>query len=138
MQHQKHPLWLMQHFWTVLLWFVTAKTFLNYAEQVFFPLCISTVRKYQHSRVDIVWDVYQTDSLKGTTRQKRRAKVYGEELFPRQRFQRTGRIFLRVDDNKMELFSFSSHQVTLLQRERAKHCTQLMAMMCFALWHKLT
>ena len=41
----------------------TAQTFLDYAEQVVFTLCISTVRKYQHTRVDIVWDVDQTDSL---------------------------------------------------------------------------
>ena len=67
----------------------TAKTFLDYVEQVFLSYVSAQLKNT--TRVDIVWDVYQTDSLNGTTRQ-RGAKVYGEELFPQQRFQRTGRI----------------------------------------------
>ena len=97
---------------------------------------------YKHSSkiplvFDIVWDVYQTDSLKGTTRQKR-GKCVRRRVVPSAAIPKNWKDFLRVDDNKTELFSFLSHQVTILQRERAKQCTQLMAMMCFALWHKLT
>ena len=47
----------------------TAKTFLDYAEQVCLPYVSAQLENT--TRVDIVWDVYQTDSLKGTTRQKR-------------------------------------------------------------------
>ena len=48
---------------------VTAKTFLDYAEQVFLPYVSAQLENT--TRLDIVWDVYQTDSLKSTTRQKR-------------------------------------------------------------------
>ena len=47
----------------------TAKIFLDYAEQVFLPYVSAQLENT--TRVDIVCDVYQTDSLKGTTRQKR-------------------------------------------------------------------
>ena len=47
----------------------TAMFFLDYAEQVFLP---NVSAKLENTpRVDIVWDVYQTVSLKCTTRQKR-------------------------------------------------------------------
>ena len=46
----------------------TAKTFLDYVEQVFLPYVSAQLENT--TRVDIVWDVYQIDSLKGTTRQK--------------------------------------------------------------------
>ena len=104
----------------------TAQTFLDYAEQVFHPI-------YQHSSkiplvlsVDIVWDVYQTDTLKGTTRQKR-GKGVRRRVIPSAAIPNNWKDFLRVDDIKTGLFSLLSHQVTLLQTDG-----------CFALWHKLT
>ena len=39
----------------------TAKTFLDYAEQVFLPYVSAQLENT--TRVDIFWDVYQTDSL---------------------------------------------------------------------------
>ena len=47
----------------------TAKIFQEYADFVFGPYIFSQIDKT--SRVDVVWDVYLPESLKGTTRQKR-------------------------------------------------------------------
>ena len=46
-----------------------SKTFEVYAKEVFLPYLLLQLRKA--TRVDIVWDVYRTDSLKGTARLKR-------------------------------------------------------------------
>ena len=47
----------------------TAKTFDEYAQQVFIPY---VVRQLQHvSRLDLVWDSYRADSLKASTREQR-------------------------------------------------------------------
>ena len=113
----------------------TTMTFLDYAEHVFLPYVSAQLENT--TRVDIVWDVYQTDSLKGTTRQKR-GKGVRRRVVPSAAIPKNWKDFLRVDDNKTELFSFLSHQITLLQRDRAKQCMQLIAMMCSALWHKFT
>ena len=92
----------------------TSKTFLDYAEQVFLPYVSTQLENT--TRVDIVWDVYQTDNLKGTTRQKR-GKGVRRRVVPSAAIPKNWKDFLRVDDNKTELLSFLSHQVTLLQRE---------------------
>ena len=70
-------------------------------------------------RVDIVWDVYQKDSLKKATRQKR-----GSGL--RRRVEASSRIpgywnaFLRVDENKTELFRFLAKQVERTELDQGK------------------
>ena len=48
---------------------VTARTFQDYAEQVFAPHIASQLQN--SSRIDIVWDVYMPESLKASTRQRR-------------------------------------------------------------------
>ncbi len=57
--------------------------------------------------MDLVWDRYIEDSLKGTARAKRgkgvRRRVVAEGLIPG-----NWRDFLRVDKNKTELFNFLS------------------------------
>ena len=75
----------------------TAKT-LDYAEQVFLPYYISAQLE-NTTRVDIVWDVYQTYSLKGTTRQKR-GKGVRRRVVPSAAIPKNWKDFLRVDDNK--------------------------------------
>lgn len=60
----------------------------------------------QHiDRLDIVWDLYMADSLKADTRSKRgkgaRRRVELSSAVPR-----NWQEFLRIDENKMELFSF--------------------------------
>ena len=44
----------------------TAKTFDEYAQQLFIPYICSQLRSV--SRVDLVWDIYKDDSLKGTAK----------------------------------------------------------------------
>ena len=78
-----------------------AKTFDEYAQQVFIPYISSQLRSV--SRLDLVWD----DSLKGTARAKRgkdvRRHVVGKAALPG-----NWQNFLRIDSNKRELFSFLS------------------------------
>ena len=63
-------------------------------------------------RIDIVWDLYCTSSLKESTRQKRgkgrRRKVSGQAKLPTN-FQD----FLRDTKNKEELFSFLTSKVSM-------------------------
>ena len=80
----------------------TAKTFLDYAEQMFLPYVSAQLEIT--TRVDIVWDVYQTDSLKGTTRHERCTCVR-RRVVPSAAIPKNLKDFLRVDDNKTELFS---------------------------------
>jgi len=82
-----------------------AKTFDEYAQQVFIPYISSQLRSV--SRVDLVWDIYKDDSLKGTARAKRgkglRRHVVGKAALPG-----NWQNFLRIDSNKRELFNFLS------------------------------
>ena len=82
-----------------------AKTFDEYAQQVFIPYISSQLRSV--SRVDLVWDIYKDDSLKGTARAKRgkgvRRRVRGKAALPG-----NWQNVLRFDSNKTELFSFFS------------------------------
>ena len=75
----------------------TAKSFSEYAHEVFMPNILSTFQ--QTTRLDLVWDRYRPDSLKGTTRAKRgkgvRRRVVGRASIPG-----NWASFLRVDDNK--------------------------------------
>jgi hypothetical protein len=82
-----------------------AKTFEEFAQQVFIPYITTQLRSA--SRVDLIWDVYKDDSLKATARAKRgkgiRRCVVGNAAVPK-----NWQNFLRVDRNKTELFSFLS------------------------------
>ncbi|KAJ8351860.1 hypothetical protein SKAU_G00233360 [Synaphobranchus kaupii] len=87
-----------------------ANTFDEYTQQVFIPYISSQLRSV--SRVDLIWDTYKDDSLKGTARAKRgkgvRRRVVGKAAIPGNWHN-----FLWVDSNKTELFSFLS--MVLLQ-----------------------
>lgn len=75
----------------------TAKTFLEYASQVFIPYILGQL---QHaSCLDLVWDSYVIDSLKATARAKRGKGVRrrGVESAP---IPKNWQDFLRVDINK--------------------------------------
>ena len=92
-----------------------AKTFSDYASQVFLPYIISQL---EHSRrVDIVWDDYFPDSLKVETRKKR-----GEGI--RRRVEQSISIpgnwqkFLRVDENKVELFTFLATMTAAIETQK--------------------
>ena len=74
----------------------TSKTFKEYSEQVFLPYVKSQLQKA--NRIDITWDRYFTDSLKGTARAKRgkgiRRRVIDSTACPTNWAN-----FLRVDEN---------------------------------------
>lgn len=83
-----------------------AKIFAEYAAASVILYVSSQFRNA--SRVDVVWDRYLNDSLKNTARAKRgkgvRRRVVAETAIPRNWHD-----FLRVDQNKTELFSLLSH-----------------------------
>ena len=81
----------------------TAKTFKDYATNVFIPYITSQLQNLV--RLDIIWDVYMHDTLKTDARNKRgkgtRRRVEPSSLIPKKWSE-----FLRIDDNKTELFSY--------------------------------
>ena len=83
-------------------------TFDDYAEQAFLPYIMKTLKHVQ--RVDIVWDVYTPNSLKAETR-SRRGKGIRRKVSAKSRIPYNWQAFLRIDENKTELFSFLSHKV---------------------------
>ncbi len=82
---------------------VGIKTFQDYAMKVFIPYIKSQLRVAD--RVDIVWDEYIENSLKSQTRSKRGRGI-------RRRVENTSQLpsnwqaFLRIDENKVELFAY--------------------------------
>jgi len=84
----------------------TAKSFSEYAHEVFM-LYMPMSKFQQTTQLDLVWDGYLPDYLKGSTRAKRgkgvRRRVLGRASLPSNWVS-----FLRVDDNKTELFCFLS------------------------------
>ena len=89
----------------------TARAFQDYADTVFGSYILSQLQNAD--RVDIVWDVYMEDSLKATTREKRgkgvRRRVASTTVIPSK-----WKDFLRLDENKTELFRFlSQHAIKI-------------------------
>ncbi|KAL8620123.1 hypothetical protein ACOMHN_052065 [Nucella lapillus] len=82
-----------------------SKTFEEYAQQIIIPYMSTKLQTV--SRLDLVWDTYLADSLKGSTRAKRgqgvRRRVVAAAAIPG-----NWQNFLRVDSNKTELFRFLS------------------------------
>ena len=94
-----------------------ANTFEEYAQQVFIPY---VVQQLQHvSRLDLVWDSYRADSLKASTREHRgkgvRRRVVDSAVIPG-----NWQSFLRVDGNKVELFSYLSTMLAESFQEEGK------------------
>ena len=106
---------------------VNSKTFQDYANKVFLPYIQSQL---QHvSRLDLVWDVYKPESLKADTRSKRgkgiRRRVEASSVVPQ-----NWREFLRIDENKTELFSFLSTQVSGIDTNKQIITTCLTEVLC--------
>ena len=82
-----------------------SKTFEDYAQQIFIPYM--SMKLQTVSRLDLVWDTYRADSLKGSTRAKRgqgvRRRVVAAAAIPG-----NWQNLLRVDSNKTELCRFLS------------------------------
>ena len=89
-----------------------AQTFLEYASTIFKPFIMRQLQTAR--RVDIIWDQYLPNSLKSSTREKRgkgiRRRVTPEGLVPT-----NWPGFLRVDENKAELFHFIAKYIEDLQ-----------------------
>ena len=80
-----------------------AKKFSDYAMQVFTPYIMSQLQ--QVNRLDVVWDQYFPESLKAETRSKR-GKGIRRRVEPQNAIPGNWQEFLRINDNKVELFSF--------------------------------
>lgn len=83
-------------------------TFNNYANGIILPHITSLAEG--HLRVNIVFDIYRDDSLKGETRRKRgigsRRKVTDNTRPPK-----SWNSFLRCNENKTELFGFLAEKI---------------------------
>ena len=86
----------------------TVKTFQEYADLVFIPYFRGQLQHVQ--RLDIIWDEYVPNSLKATTREKR-GRGIRRRFQSLTTFQKNWKEFLRVDENKKELFSFLAEQI---------------------------
>jgi hypothetical protein len=90
-------------------------TFEEYANTQFQP----HIQSQHCARVDIIWDEYLENSLKATTRSKRgkglRRKVTPTSIVPS---KKSWPQFLRIDDNKRELFAYLSEKVVTMQTEK--------------------
>ena len=94
-----------------------ARTFGQYFDMVFQPFILKQLESA--SRIDIVWDVYRKDSLKSATREKR-GSGRRRKVFPSTHIPSNWQSFLRVDDNKTDLFSLLAQQAVTLPIEEGK------------------
>ena len=97
-----------------------ARTFQEYSDNVFVPYIKKQLQPVK--RVDIIWDVYRQDSLKAATREKRgsgtRRRVTSSSQIPK-----NWKSFLRMNENKTELFHFLAKQVESCHVEGKELCT---------------
>ena len=85
-----------------------ARTFQEYADNVFMPHIMKQLQPVK--RVDIIWDVYRQDSLKAATREKRGSGTC-RRVTSSSHILKNWKSFLRVNENKTELFHFLAKQV---------------------------
>ena len=94
---------------------IDVKTFDDYAQKIFLPFVEKQLRIAV--RVDIVWDEYIEDSLKSQTRSERgkgiRRRVNGANKLPG-----NWQSFLRIDENKTDLFSFLAEYAITVNTEK--------------------
>ena len=100
-----------------------AKSFQDFADEVFIPYISRQLETAQ--KIDMVWDVYIEDSLKGTTREKI-GKGIRRCVAPTNPLPKKWKDFLRVNESKTELFKFLSQQILSLQIGEEKLFIQLM------------
>ena len=107
----------------------TERTFSEYAADSFIPYIRAQLSHV--TRLDIVWDEYLENSSKATTRGKRgsgaRQRVAADNKLPR-----NWKEFLRVDQNKQELFKFLAECVTSIDAEKqviSTHDKQVLSIM---------
>ena len=86
----------------------TARTFDEYFSTVFASYILRHLKTAR--RVDLVWDVYQDDSLKSSLREKR-GSGQRSKVLPSTRIPADWKGFLRVENNKDELFKLIANKV---------------------------
>lgn len=87
-----------------------AKTFSVYATQIFLPYITSQL---QHaSRVDVVWDECLPDT------RTRRGRGIRRRVEPPSSMPGNWQAFLRINENKVELFSFLATRLAALETEK--------------------
>ena len=105
-----------------------AETFEEYAHQVFIPYISRQLQNV--SRLDLVWDRYVAGSLKATARAKC-GKGIRQGVISSARILKNWQIFLRVDLNKQELFSFLSKTLTeSVEHQKELVVTDRMQVLC--------
>jgi len=92
-----------------------AKTFHEYSKCIFLPYIQTQLTKA--SRVDIVWDEYIPNSLKAMTRKKRGTGTR-RRVQPNSKIPGNWEGFLKVSENKKELFAFLAQQSVTIQTEK--------------------
>ena len=106
---------------------VGIKTFKDYAMKVFTPFIESQLRAAD--RVDIVWDEYIDNSLKFQTRSKRgkgiRRRVESTSPLPS-----NWQAFLRIDENKVELFAYLADCISELATSKELITTKGQSVIC--------
>ena len=107
----------------------SAKTFRDYAQVVFLPYVQTQLDMYQAKRVDIVWDDYRQGSLKEQAREKR-GKGVRRRVAPNNAVPKNWGDFLRLADNKKELFAYLSKEVITIQTENQVISTLLEDVVC--------
>ena len=95
-----------------------ANNFDYYAQDVFIPYLASKLQTV--SRLDLVWDRYIADSLKGSARSKR-GKGEGRRMVGAAAIPGNWQNLLRVDTNKTELFKFLSQAIFTWFDQDDKH-----------------
>lgn len=94
----------------------SAKTFAAYAHDVFLPHLPKQLQCADR-RLDLVWDEHQADSLKASTRERRgkgvRRRVEANTFIPG-----NWQEFLRIDDNKSELFTFLAKRAVTIESDK--------------------
>ena len=88
----------------------TCTKFSEYVEAVFMPYIMRKLGAVQ--RLDVVWDIYKNDSLKSATRQNRRSGLR-RRVGLHTAMPGNWQSFLRVNENKTELFSLLAEQLVL-------------------------
>ncbi|KAI0213839.1 hypothetical protein LSAT2_001090, partial [Lamellibrachia satsuma] len=95
-----------------------AQNFDEYAQEIFIPHLLST-KLQTASRLDLMWDIYIADSLKGRTRAKHEKGVR-RHVVAAAAIHGNWQNFLRVNSNKTELFRFISEALLKLFEQEDK------------------
>ena len=99
-----------------------ARTFREYVQDVFVPYIEHQLDNAQ--RVDVVWNDYRSDSLKAQTRGMR-GKGIRRRVEPNNAVPKNWAEFLRINENKAELFAFLSREiVTISTDKQSSHSRQ--------------